>query len=91
VFLGLTTYYRKFVQQLWYNISPFNPKLEERFFHLVFSCGTSFHAQLKQVMNQSFDLSLLDFSETFVVECDASDSRVGAVLIQEQLPIANTM
>jgi hypothetical protein len=55
---------------------------------LVFSCGTSFHAQLKQVMTQALNLSLSDFSETFVVECDASSLGVGAVLMQEQLPIA---
>jgi hypothetical protein len=55
---------------------------------LVFSCGTSFHAQLKQVMTQALNLSLPDFYETFVVECDASGSGVGTVLIQEQLPIA---
>jgi len=34
------------------------------------------------------DLALSNFNETFIIECDASETRIGAVLMQKGHPIA---
>lgn len=44
--------------------------------------------QLKQVLTTSCSLSLPDFTLSFQIECDASSKGVGAVLMQQQRPIA---
>lgn len=45
--------------------------------------------QLKQVLTIFPVLILLDFSEPFVVECDACGLGIGAILTQHGRPIAN--
>ena len=43
---------------------------------------------LKQAMTTSPVLALPNFREPFVIECDASTSRIGVVLMQKGHPIA---
>lgn len=43
---------------------------------------------LKTALMQALVLALLDFSKTFIVEIDASDLGMGAVLMQEGHPIS---
>lgn len=43
---------------------------------------------LKQVMSSCPVLALLDFTQLFVLECDASEEGIGVVLIQGGHPIA---
>lgn len=44
--------------------------------------------ELKQAITQPLVLRLPDFSKAFIVECDASGTRLGAMLMQERQPIA---
>ena len=44
--------------------------------------------ELKVAMTQSPVLTLSDFTKPFVVECDASNTGIGGVLMQEQRPVA---
>ena len=86
-FLGLTGYYRKFI--------PGYGKVCQRLYNLTKKEGfvwtdsaTEAFTQLKSIMSSPQVLALPDFSQTFVVECDASGKGIGAVLQQNQRPIA---
>lgn len=85
-FLGLTSYYRKFVSNYGIIATPLTVMLKKNLFQCTDASLHAFDA-LKQAMTTTTMLVLPDFEQLFVIECDASDSGVGAVL-QHNKPVA---
>lgn len=77
-FLGLTGYYRKFIQDYGKIVSPLTKMLKKHSFHWNPLAEDAF-TRLKEVMIQEPILVLPDFTKKFIFECNASGS--GAVLL----------
>lgn len=86
-FLGLTGYYRKFVQNYGIIVAPLTNMLKKQNFQWTEDSLQAFNT-LKKVMTSTPVLALPDFSKSFIIECDASESGLGAVLQQQGCPIA---
>jgi len=86
-FLGLTGYYRRFVKNYAYIAAPLTNMLRTDGFKWSPDSDAAFES-LKTAMITVPVLRLPNFSETFIVETDASNIGIGAVLMQSQHPIA---
>ena len=86
-FLGLTGYYRRFVQHYARLAAPLTDLLKRQVFQWSTKSEATFSA-LKSAMVSLVSLSLPNFSEPFDITTDASTVTVRAVLSQMERPIA---
>jgi hypothetical protein len=86
-FLGLTGYYRKFVQHYGALSRALTNLLHQKSFTWTEAAQEAFD-KLKQAMVSTPILAFPDFTKEFIVETDACDTGIGAVLSQDGHPIA---
>lgn len=79
-FLGYATYYRKFIRGFAHIADPLNKLLQkEHPYSWTDHCEESFNT-LKRAFSQVVTLAYPDFSKPFIVDTDACDVGIGAVL-----------
>ncbi|XP_074346537.1 uncharacterized protein LOC141685327 [Apium graveolens] len=86
-FLGLTGYYRRFVQHYGLVSKPLTQLLKKGNFHWTTEADETF-TRLKTIMSTTPVLALPDFSKPIIIETDTCKSGIGAVMMQEGRPIA---
>ena len=83
-FLGLTGYYRKFVKGYAHIAGPLNRLLKkDQAYEWTVDCQEAFD-ELKRAMTSPPVLALPNDQDTFVLDTDAAEGSIGAVLSQIQ-------
>ena len=83
-FLGLASYYRRFIKDFATISKPLHRLTEKKTpFHWSPECAEAFN-QLKQLLTTAPVLSFPDFSCKFILDTDASNDGIGAVLSQHK-------
>jgi hypothetical protein len=85
-FFGLCSYYRRFVKGFSQLGAPLTDLTKKGAFHWTEDSQQTFN-KMKVVMSTCPVIALPDFSQPFVLECDASGVGIGAVLMQGGHPI----
>jgi len=86
-FLGLAGYYRKFIKGFGVIATPLTKLLKKEGFQWSPKANKAFEA-LKRALSIAPVLQLPNFANSFIVDSDASGSGFGAVLHQDEGPIA---
>ena len=86
-FLGLYTYYRRFFKGFSQLTAPLTDLIEKGAFSWGEGARATFE-NLKEVMSSCPVLALPNFTQSFMLECDASGEGIGAILMQNHHPIA---
>ena len=89
-FLGLAGYYRRFIKDFGSIAAPLTALLKKEAFHWSPAADEAFRA-LQRALTTALVLALPDFTNPFIVECDASGSGIAfidAVLHQDCKAIA---
>jgi transposase InsO family protein len=83
-FLGLASYYRRFIRNFAQIAKPLHRLTEKtQGFQWTEQCDDAFR-ELKQRLTSAPILAFPDFSQTFILDTDASQTGIGAVLSQVQ-------
>jgi hypothetical protein len=87
-FLRLAGYYRKFVRNFTLLAHPLTDLLKKGTIFVWTPIHQLAFEDLQQALSSAPVLALLDFAKPFQIQTDASDSGVGAVLLQDGHPLA---
>ncbi len=88
-FLGLASYYRKFIKNFAKIVVPLTNLLKKSAvtYEWEGACDEAFET-LKGILVKASVLKLPDFDKDFEIHSDASDFAIGRVLVQEGRPVA---
>jgi hypothetical protein len=86
-FLGMCTYYRKFVKGFSQLCAPLTGLTKKGAFKWDEEAQMMME-KMKKVMSMCPVLDLPDFSLPFTLDCDASGEGIGAILMQNRHPLA---
>lgn len=85
-FLGLAGYYRKFIRGFGELAAPLTRLLTKEIFLWTQEASAAF-VQLKHALTSPPVLRLPDFTQPFVIESDANNKGIGAILTQQNQPV----
>jgi hypothetical protein len=88
-FLGLASYYRKFIKNFAKIAAPLTNLLKKSAITYEWeeTCNEAFET-LKGILVKAPVLKLPDFDKEFEIHFDASDFAIGRVLVEEGKPVA---